>query len=392
MASASLDDGVSDLVGRRMVDAYAALVKAGTIESDPVQLGLVRHLEALLVALDKKHLSSKSSSLGWLFGRGTKASEPLKGIYIWGSVGRGKSMLMDLFFEQIPFKKCKRVHFNDFMQDMHERIHAHRKAFKAGEVEEKDPIPPVARSLSDVVEVLCFDEFSVTDIADAMLLGRLFSELFDNGVVVVATSNVAPDNLYSEGLNRSLFLPFIEVLKSRVRVFELDARTDYRLEKLNRAPVYLTPLNGAAAQAMDAAWLRLSGTKGGGSQDIEIKGRQLHIAKAERGVARMSFEELCEEPRGAADYLAIARQFHTLLIDGVPVMGKPERNAAKRFILLIDTLYDNHIRLVVSAAAQPDALYKATSGTEAFEFERTASRLIEMQSMDYLGGKEAVSS
>jgi len=307
-----IEDGISDragtdLAGRSMASAYADLVDAGTIESDPAQLMLVRALEALLVALDKKHLASKSSSLGWLFGKGAKTGESLKGIYIWGSVGRGKSMLMDLFYEQVTFKKRRRVHFNDFMQDMHDRIHAHREAFKAGKVSEKDPIPPVAREISKAVELLCSDEFTVTDIADAMLLGRLFSELFQKGVVVVATSNVAPENLYRDGLNRALFLPFIEVLKSHVTVFELDARTDYRLEKLNRAPVYLTPLNGAAKTAMDQTWYNLTGSVAGEPETIDIKGRQLIIAEVERGVARMSFEQLCVEPKGAADYLEIGR-------------------------------------------------------------------------------------
>ena len=394
MARALIDDGIGEpatggMNERAMIAAYDALVAAGTIESDPAQKKLVCSLDALILALENKRLASKSSSLGWLFGKGTKSKQPLKGIYIWGAVGRGKSMLMDLFFDHISFNKKKRVHFNDFMQDIHLRIHAHRQALKSGTVSEKDPIPPVARQISDQVEVLCFDEFSVTDIADAMLLGRLFSELFKNGVVVVATSNVEPEKLYTNGLNRSLFLPFIETLKSHVSIFELEARTDFRLEKLNRAPVYLSPLNAASKKAMDEAWYQLTGTVAGESSTLEVRGRQLIISETERGVARMSFEELCVKPRGVADYLAIARGFHTILIDEVPVMGLTDRNAAKRFILLIDTLYDNHIKLVVSAAANPAGLYQADSGTEAFEFERTASRLIEMQSMDYLGGKLA---
>jgi len=369
-----------------MAAAYGALVASGAIEEDPAQLELAGLLDTLLVDLDKKHLSSKSSSLGWLFSKGRKSREPVKGYYIWGSVGRGKSMLMDQFYTLVTFPNRRRVHFNDFMVNVHERIHAQRQAFKQGKTKEKDPIPPVARALAREAELLCFDEFTVTDIADAMLLGRLFTDLFDRGVVVVATSNVAPSDLYRDGLNRSLFLPFIETLGDHVRVFELDARTDFRLEKVDHAPVYLTPLGDHTSRAMNAAWKQL--TNGGKSQpqSLTVKGRTLKVSRAVDGIARFSFEELCKQPRSAADYLALVREYHTLFVDNVPVMGEEDRNAAKRFILLIDTLYDNRAQLVISAAASPNALYHGRRGTEAFEFDRTASRLIEMQSKDYLAG------
>jgi len=244
----------------------------------------------------------------------------------------------------------------------------------------------VAQDIAQSVHLLCFDEFSVTDIADAMILGRLFVELFKNNVVIVTTSNVAPDSLYKDGLNRSLFLPFLEVLKANVTVFELDARTDFRLEKLNSAPVYLTPLDDNSRDGMDAAWFRLTGSIKGEPTEIELKGRILSVPQAMQGVARFSFEQLCLEAKGAADFLAISRKFHTVMIDDVKIMHQSAPNVAKRFILLIDTLYDNRIKLVLSAEASPHDLYLARSGTEAFEFNRTSSRLVEMQSEDYLGG------
>lgn len=365
--------------------AYRREVEGGHIESDPAQLALVAKLDELLIELDRKRLSTKSSSLGWLFGRKEKGPGPKQGLYIWGDVGRGKSMLMDMFFAAAPNKHKRRVHFNDFMQDAQTRIHEHRKAFKEGKTKEEDPIPPVARELAREARLLCFDEFSVTDIADAMILGRLFSALFASGVTVVATSNVAPENLYHDGLNRALFLPFIELLKEQLDVIELNARTDFRLEKLSTAPVYYHPLNGKNAKAMDKAWIRITGNQEARPETIELKGRTLPVPKAALGCAWFSFQGLCEEPRSAADYLAIARKYHTIFLDGIKIMSREKRNEAKRFILLIDTLYDNRIRLVASAEGSPEELYPETTGTEAFEFQRTISRLHEMQSADYIG-------
>ncbi len=383
----------SDLVSLRepvLHQAYARLVDSGQIEADPAQFRLVSRLDQLLNDLDRKRLSSKSSSLGWLFAKKLQEKDRLRGLYIWGDVGRGKSMLMDMFFDAVSEKRKRRVHFNDFMQDAQERIYRHREAYKKDKKLSEDPIAPVARALAREAQVLCFDEFSVSDIADAMILGRLFAAMFAAGVVVVATSNVAPRDLYRDGLNRNLFLPFIELLVTKVDVHELSARTDFRLEKLSQAPVYYAPLNQKSSKAMDAAWLRLTGVNTGLPEEIELKGRVLPVPQAEKGIARFSFANLCEEARSAADFLALARRFHTLFIDSIPVMDRSNHNAAKRFILLIDTLYDNHVRLVASAATGPDKLYTANTGTEAFEFKRTASRLHEMQSQDYIAASDMV--
>ena len=367
--------------------AYDALVSAGQIESDPSQRELIDLLDHALKRLSAKRLSRKSSALGWLFSKKEKPEDPLKGLYIWGSVGRGKSMLMDMFFDALPHKRKRRAHFNDFMQDAQERIHAHRQAFKDGKVSEEDPIPVVGRNMARNISVLCFDEFTVTDIADAMILGRLFETLFDEGVTIVATSNVEPLNLYKDGLNRKIFLPFIDLLLQHVDVFELGSRTDYRLEKLNRAPVYLSPISAENRKTFDRTWVELAGTDQGSPETLRLKGRELVVPQTGNNAARMSFDALCKEARSAEDYLALARRFHTVFIEDIPVMDREDQNAAKRFILLIDTLYDNHIRIVVLAEAMPDGLYVAKSGTESFEFARTASRLIEMQSVEYIGGE-----
>ncbi len=370
-------------MSEKLRNAYNRLVEAGQIESDPIQLRLVEMLDQLTEDLETKRLSRKSSALGWLFSQ--KATTKLKGLYIWGGVGRGKSMLMDLFFEGLPHKRKRRAHFNDFMQDAQERIHNHRQAFKEGKVSQEDPIPKVAGDLAEEAQILCFDEFTVTDIADAMILGRLFEAMFAEGVAIVATSNVVPENLYLDGLNRKIFLPFIDLLLENVDVFHLDSRTDFRLEKLDQVPVYYSPLGEGTRAAMDEAWKQLTGTEQGEPLELKLKGRTFEVPDTAGGVARLGFSALCEEPRSAADYLALARQFHTVFVDDIPVMGREQQNAAKRFILLIDTLYDTHTRIVVSAAAAPDKLYTATSGTEAFEFNRTASRLHEMQSREYIG-------
>jgi cell division protein ZapE len=371
----------------KLKQAYLSLVSSNKIESDHAQLELVAKLDALLAQLSQDRLSSKSSALGWLFGKNKPASQPVKGLYVWGGVGRGKSMIMDMFFSLLPHKRKRRAHFNDFMQDAQERIHAHRKAFAAGEVKQEDPIPAVAEDLVQDSSVLCFDEFTVTDIADAMILGRLFEHLFEAGVAVVATSNVEPSNLYRDGLNRKIFLPFIDLLLEHVDVHELAARTDFRLEKLNRAPVYLYPLNVDNQRTFEDTWVEISGVETPRPLTLELKGRKLEIPMSGNGAGRVDFARLCEEPRSAEDFLALTRQFHTIFLEKIPVMGRENHNAAKRFILLIDTLYDNGVRLVATAEAAPDALYTAKSGTEAFEFARTISRLNEMQSVEYIAGE-----
>ncbi|GAB6841207.1 cell division protein ZapE [Methylorubrum rhodinum] len=362
---------------------YDALVHAGSIERDPAQLRLVAALDDLVQALSRRRRARKGSALGWLFGRKDEGVEATKGLYVWGSVGRGKTMLMDIFHESAPGPK-RRVHFHGFMADAHERIHAHRQAVKNGTIKGDDPIPPVAEALAAEATLLCFDEFTVTDIADAMLLGRLFAALFRHGVTVVATSNVEPDRLYEGGLNRALFLPFVAELKQRVSVLRLDSRTDFRLEKLGGASVYHVPADASAGQALDAAFRSLTGKAKGSPSTVRVKGRAVAVPEEAGGVARFGFDDLCRQPLGASDYMALAVTFHTLIVSGIPVMGEAERNEAKRFITLIDTLYDAKVKLVASAAAEPPGLYTATDGREAFEFERTVSRLIEMRSEEYL--------
>ncbi|MEJ6785231.1 cell division protein ZapE [Aminobacter sp. Piv2-1] len=365
---------------------YDHLVELGTVRPDSAQLAIVAALDRLIDEISDKRLARKSSALGWLFARGKPQREPIKGLYVHGGVGRGKTMLMDMFFELVPVKHKRRVHFNDFMADVHDRIQKQRAARKNGKSRDDDPIPPVAAQLAEEAWVLCFDEFSVTDIADAMILSRLFSALFARGVVLVATSNVAPRDLYRDGLNRQLFLPFIGLLEANSRVLNLDADTDYRLEKLDRVPVYLTPLGEAADRDMDKAWAKITHGVAAEPATVAVKGRKVAVPAAVGHAARFSFADLCDKPLAARDYLAITAHYKTIFVDHVPVMAEANRNEAKRFILLVDTLYDQHIRLVISAAASPDKLYVGKRGHEAFEFDRTSSRLIEMQGAEWLEG------
>jgi cell division protein ZapE len=267
---------------------------------------------------------------------------------------------------------------------VHNRVHAHRQKLKNGETKQADPIPPVAAQLLAEAELLCFDEFTVTDIADAMILARLFSELFANGCTLVTTSNVVPDNLYKDGLNRGLFLPFVDLLKKHVEVVTLDSPTDYRMEKLESLPVYVTPLDGSADQAMDMAWRHMIAGHLVAPTEIPMKGRSILVPRASGRVARFSFSDLCEKPLGASDFLAIANRFDTVFIDHIPFLNADKRNETKRFIILIDALYDHSVRLFASAAAMPEDLLGKRKGTEGFEFDRTASRLFEMRSADYL--------
>jgi cell division protein ZapE len=362
---------------------YAALVASGQIEADRAQAVLVAKLGQLEDRLAKHRLARKSSSLGWLFSR-RETPGPMKGLYVWGDVGRGKTMLMDLFCAASEVRRKRRAHFHEFMADVHDRVREVRHELKMGQLVNGDPIRHVADEIAQETWLLCFDEFHVTDIADAMILGRLFTRLFEQGVVLVATSNVAPEDLYYEGLNRALFLPFIHLLQEHVDIVHLAARTDYRLEKLEGIATWYVPADEDAEVALDIAWQKFTGGFEGVSVHLKMAGRILHVPEAAMGVARFTFGQLCEQPLGANDYLRLAHDFHTIIVDHIPVMHHANRNAAKRFIILIDTLYENAVKFVASAAAEPADLYDATDGYEATEFKRTVSRLIEMRSESYL--------
>jgi cell division protein ZapE len=365
---------------------YGRLVERGEISRDTAQEAIVLRLDRLIVELGATNAAAKSSALGWMFAR-KKAQAAPRGLYLHGGVGRGKTMLMDMFFRLAPLKKKRRAHFNEFMADVHDRIGAHRAEVKAGTAKGDDPIPPVAAAIASESRLLCFDEFTVTDIADAMILSRLFTALFANGVTLVATSNVAPDDLYRDGLNRPLFLPFVATLKAHVEIGPLDTPTDYRMLKLSHLPVYIQPLGPEADRKMDEAWAAATEGHREAPAELTLMGRKVKVPRASGGAARFSFADLCDEPLGARDYLAIADRYGTVFIDRIPILDQTRRNPAKRFILLIDTLYDRRIRLVASAEAEPDHLYAGRVGvTEAFEFARTASRLNEMRSSDWVEG------
>jgi cell division protein ZapE len=361
---------------------YKALVASGAIEADPAQ----QRAAESFAALDERLSGYKPLKKQGLFGRlfADKDEPPPHGLYVHGEVGRGKTMLMDLFFQQSQVSHKRRAHFHEFMAEVHERIYSYRQNIARGEIDDADVIGLTAHAIFDEAWLLCFDEFHVTDIADAMILGRLFARLFGLGTVVVATSNVAPEDLYKGGLNRALFLPFIAEITNHMDVMRLDARTDFRLEKLQGAKMWLVPADGEADLALNKAWSKMTGNAPCKPRDIAIKGRKLHVPCSAHGVARFSFADICEKPLAASDYLRLAHDYHTILVDRIPVMDYGDRNAAKRFISLIDTLYDNGVKLMASAAADPVSLYVATDGVEANEFKRTSSRLIEMSSESYL--------
>ena len=353
--------------------AYERLVRAGELKPDPAQERSVAALDRLARSFDNGGLLSR------LLGQ---SNEAVAGVYLWGGVGRGKSMLMDLAFAHIDIAPKRRVHFSEFMLEIHSRLR------KARESEEGDPIEPVAEAIAAEAKLLCFDEMQVTNPADAMILSRLFGKLLAEGVKVVTTSNRRPRDLYKDGLNRELFIPFIELIEKRMLVVPVDGPTDYRLDRLEGVEVWHVPNAPEATAALAQAFFQLTDYPVEDrarvpAEELDVGGgRTLHVPKSLKGVAVFSFKRLCGEARGAADYLAIARHYHTVIIVGIPVMTRDMRNEAARFVTLIDALYEHKVKLLAAADAEPDGLYP--DGDGSFEFQRTVSRLEEMKSAEYL--------
>lgn len=375
---------------------YLEHLEKGELQKDATQAAIVEKLEALYQTLC---FLKPARKLFFGFKKKETHIDCPKGLYIFGNVGRGKSMLMDLFFDAVPIEEKKRVHFHQFMQDVHGKIHAWRKMsgeekLKAfGPEDFDDPIPALAKDISKNARLLCFDEFQVSDVADAMILGRLYEKLFDNGVVIVSTSNRPPDDLYKGGLNRDLFVPFIEMIKRDMDVTKLSGGKDYRYQRIKGLKTYYTPVDVETTDALRKVFWALTDRDVGDpttvpSDEIEVKGRKLFVPKSAMGAAVFSFKRLCVNPLGAPDYLAIAWRYHTVFIVAIPKMTKDNRNEAKRFVTLIDILYENNVKLFCSAQGLPEDLYPAGDGF--FEFSRTVSRLHEMQSKEYLEKGHAI--
>jgi cell division protein ZapE len=365
---------------------HEALLASGEVNADPAQRIAVEKLQALHERLDGYRPASTKSGWVELFGFGKRAPvEAPRGLYIHGAVGRGKSMLMDLFFDGVAVERKRRVHFHEFMQEAHELIHEWRQSNKVSKTAE--PIRPTAARLADKNWLLCFDEFEVRDIADAMIVSRLFHAMFELGVVVVATSNRHPDELYKDGLQRDLFLPFIAILQKRLEVLHLADGRDYRLDRLKGMSVYHMPNGSESDRALDLAFEDLTDGRPGKPERIEFRGREIVVPKAEGSVARFGFSDLCEAPLGPGDFLAIARRYRSIIIANVPIMNSERHDSARRFMTMIDTFYDNHIHLMLSADAPPQSLYAGDDW--GFEFDRTISRLMEIQSADYIEAARA---
>jgi len=360
-----------------VIDRYQALVGAGELRPDPAQAEAAALLDRLALALEA---APKRGSLLWrLTG---KAEPPPRGAYLWGGVGRGKSMLMDLFFAEVRIERKRRVHFHEFMLEVHDRLRVERAK------EQGDPIPPVAADLKGEARLIAFDEMVVNNSPDAMILSRLFTALINAGTVVVATSNRPPSDLYKDGLNREHFLPFIDLVQTRLDVLGLNGPTDYRMERMSGLRSWHVPNGPEASAALSQAFFRMTDYPPEDrahvpSEDIPVPGgRTLHVPKSLKGVAVFSFKRLCAEARGAADYLAIARRYHTVIIVGIPRLSAENRNEAARFVTLVDALYEMKVKLLAAADAEPQDLYEKGDGR--FEFDRTISRLMEMRSDDYL--------
>ena len=378
-------------------DRYCSMVEAGELKKDIVQEKIVGKLNYLHTQLSESQNKIDSGILSKLFGK-KQQKNLIEGLYIYGDVGRGKSMLMDLFFELAPIEKKRRVHFHAFMLEIHKEMHEWRYLISEKRIEKygtdtDDPIPPLAAKIAQDSPLLCFDEFQVLDVTDAMILGRLFGALFEKGVILVVTSNRVPDDLYKDGLNRGLFIPTIDMIKNNLQVEALDGPTDYRLERMKGMEVYYHPLNDEATKALSKAFWCLTDHEVEDrsevhSDDIEVQGRTVHIPVASRGVAVVSFKKMCGDALGAADYLAIAWKYHTVIMVGIPELGSENRNEAKRFITFIDALYENNVKFLCCAAVAAEDLY--AEGHGHFEFQRTVSRLIEMQSKEYLAKGHAI--
>lgn len=366
-------------MSRGPLSKYKELVTTGAIDADRGQLRAARSLQILGDKLVRYRPKIMPHLLPF-FVNSKKRTVP-KGLYLFGGVGRGKTMLMDLFFDEVEFAPKQRLHFHEFMAETHELIAAARKSH------EGDPIPRVAKDIAARAQLLCFDELDVRDITDAMILGRLFEALFARDVVVVATSNAAPSDLYKDGLNRDLFLPFVDLIRRHLDVMEIASKKDFRLDKFKGQELYFCPISDESRQAMNDIWLRITGLRRGQEACLPLKGRYLMIPQTCLGAARFSFSDLCSKPHGPGDYVRIAHAFHTVFVDDIPVFGPENPDEARRFITLIDSLYDNGVRLVASAEKEPRLLYSA--GDNAALFERTASRLMEMRSEAYVAGKQS---
>jgi len=384
-ASTPSTTGLS-IIGKGPAANLAARRAAGEVHPDPVQERVVLRLQAVydrLAAVAAEHPAKPGllARLGLV--RAPKPPDGPHGLYIWGPVGRGKSMLMDLFFADAPVAKKRRVHFHEFMLEVQARLHNRREKLAAeGAPPEADTIVPIAREIAEETRLLCFDEFQVTNIADAMILARLFETLFGEGITVIATSNRKPDDLYKDGLQRDRFLPFIDLIKQRLEILELGGNHDYRLDRLRNFDVYLTPSGAWANAKLDEAFRALSDGADGEPRVLRTQGRDVDIPRAAPGVAMAHYLDWCAKPMGAADFLCIADHFHTVIMADIPRMGPDSQDKAARFVTMIDTFYEKKVKFICSAATAPSGLY--VEGDGAFEFQRTVSRLMEMQSPEYL--------